>query len=119
MKMEKITKMLFDGGLHAFETTVPQGTGYQALQGRFGELKEYIRERLPKEDAELFEEWDGLRLDIATIDGYTFFDYGFCLGLRMAAEAFCGMDVNQRDEWTEVKPPLDFGCGESGANDNG
>lgn len=109
MKMEKITKMLFHGELHAFETTVPRGTGYELLHRRYMDLMEYIQMRLPEEDAELYDEWDGLRLQVAELDNYTFFDYGFCLGVRMVSEAFCGMDVNQRDKWTEVKPPLDFG----------
>lgn len=97
MKMERITRMLFDGEIHAFESTVPQGLEYQKIQDRYWELMEHIKGRLPKEDAGLFEEWDGLRLDSSTIHEYAFFDYGFCLGVRMMAEVFCGMDVNQRE----------------------
>ncbi len=97
-KMERVTKMLFDGEIHAFESTVPHGLEYQKIQDRFWELMEHIKGRLPEEDAELFEEWDGLRLDSSTIYEYAFFDYGFNLGVRLMAEAFCGMDANQRED---------------------
>ena len=47
-KMERVTKMLFDGEIHAFESTVPHGLEYQKIQDRFWELMKHIKGRLPE-----------------------------------------------------------------------
>ena len=47
--MEKITRKLFDGEIHAFETTVPQDPEYWKIQERMGEIEDYLRDKLEEE----------------------------------------------------------------------
>lgn len=102
--MEKITRKLFDGEIHALETTVPQCKEYWEIQKRMGEIEEYFMSKFTEEDKKYVDEWDGLRLSKADIHDYALFDYGFCLGAQLICGVFMGIDENQRDSKIYVKP---------------
>lgn len=97
-RMKRVTQQLFDGEIHAFESTVPRDPEYWKALKDIDEIEDYIREKLPDEDDEMLKRLDGLRLDVGSINNYTLFDYGFCLGVRMMCDVFYGMEENQREE---------------------
>lgn len=97
-KMKRVTRQLFDGEIFAFESTVPRDPEYWKAQEGINEIEEYIREKLPDEDADMLERLNGLRLDVGEINNYALFDYGFCLGVRMMCDVFYGMEKNQRED---------------------
>lgn len=94
--MDKITRKLFDGEIHAFETTVPQDSEYWKIQERMGKIEEYLMDKLEEKDRKYCDEWANLRLDLANIHDFALFDYGFCLGAQLMCGVFMGIDDNQR-----------------------
>lgn len=102
--VEKITKKLFHGEIHAFETTVPQSKEYWDIQNRMGEIEEYFRSKFTGEDEKYAEEWNNLRLSKGEIHDFALFDYGFCLGAQLMCGVFMGIDENQRDSENYVNP---------------
>lgn len=99
--MKKITRKLFDGEIYALETTVPQNHEYYKIQDRMGEIEKHFTDKFSEEDEKYSAEWNDLRLMLADIHDFAFFDYGFSLGVRLACEAFVGEADNQRadEEW--------------------
>lgn len=102
--VEKITRKLFNGEIHAFETTVPQSKEYWDIQNRMGEIEDYFRSKFTEEDEEYSEEWNNLRLSKAEIHDFALFDYGFCLGAQLICGVFMGIDENQRDSENYINP---------------
>lgn len=66
-KMKRVTRQLFDGEIYAFESTVPHDPEYWKAQEGIDEIEEYIRSKLPDEDAEMLKRLDGLRLDVGKL----------------------------------------------------
>lgn len=85
---KRITRQLFDGEIYVFEKIVPHSLEYRTVQEEKEELSKHIREQLSEGEAESFDELEKFWRDSASIENYFFFDYGFCLGVRLMAEVF-------------------------------
>ncbi len=87
-----ILRRLFSGELYPSEQIVPHDADYRSVTRKISDEKDYFKSRLSPADNERLEEMDGLRLDMAGMDSYACFSYGFKLGALLMCETFMSDD---------------------------
>ena len=89
-----ILEELYNGQVYPFEEIVPQDEAYRETNQKISEIREYFYENLSPEEREKFEEMNRLSREVAYMESYANFAYGF----RLSALLMCDVFIGENDD---------------------